>query len=60
MTEIEPPTDDLRALFANERDVSDVERVAIRTEARRDARSAAAATATIVIEQADLDRARPS
>jgi hypothetical protein len=30
VTEIEPPTDDLRALFGHERDISDVERVAIR------------------------------
>jgi hypothetical protein len=30
MTEIEPPSDDLRALFGHERDISDVERVAIR------------------------------
>lgn len=30
MTETEPPPDDLRALFAHERDISDVERVAIR------------------------------
>ena len=34
MTELEPPTDDLRALFAQERDISDVERVAIRPRYR--------------------------
>jgi hypothetical protein len=32
MTEIEPPSDDLRALFAHERDISDVDRVAIRNQ----------------------------
>ncbi|HEY5927411.1 MAG TPA: hypothetical protein VIV11_37260 [Kofleriaceae bacterium] len=32
MTEVEPPTDDLRALFATERDVSAIERAAIRNK----------------------------
>jgi hypothetical protein len=48
MTEMEPPSDDLRALFAQERDISDVERVAIRQKLAVSVAAPPAATATIV------------
>jgi hypothetical protein len=47
MTEIEPPTDDLRALFARERDVSALDRVAIRTKLAGTIAAPAPATAAI-------------
>jgi type IV secretory pathway VirB10-like protein len=48
MTELEPPSDDLRALFAQERDISDVERVAIRQKLAVSIAAPPAASATIV------------
>ena len=47
MTDIEPPSDDLRALFATERDVSAVDRAAIRTKLGATLSAPAAATTTL-------------
>jgi len=47
VTDIEPPTDDLAALFANERDVSQLERVAIRNKLAATIAAPAPATAAI-------------
>ncbi len=47
MTNIEPPTDDLRALFETERDLPDVERVAIKHKLAATIAAPAAATTTI-------------
>ncbi|HEX5061680.1 MAG TPA: hypothetical protein VFV99_20075 [Kofleriaceae bacterium] len=47
MTEIEPPSDDLRALFASERDISAVERAAIRTKLGATLATPAAATTAV-------------
>ena len=47
MTDIEPPTDDLRGLFASERDVSAVDRVAIRGKLATTIAAPAPATAAI-------------
>ena len=47
MTDIEPPTDDLRALFAAERDVSAVERAAIRNKLTTSIAAPAPAAAAI-------------
>jgi len=47
MTEIEPPSDDLRALFATERDVDAVDRAAIRTKLGVTLATPAAATTAV-------------
>ena len=47
MTDIEPPTDDLRALFAGERDISAADRLAIRSKLATTIAAPAPATAAI-------------